>query len=411
MPPGSFYRARVAIVCGEWGNSSEEAEATRLVAGALATELDVDVIHLSRDADRPSRRPDSAFVLHSIPSPRASATAQALVRTALGRGGAVPDILDASLGVSAASLEALEALLDQLAPAAVVVCGEPLTLAPEVLRGGGRRVVVLPLSKSNARLFDPAVSRLLRGADLVLGAHPGEERHLAQLLSDTRAACEPLEIALSVNRTATVDTLFGVRFFQPFVLLIRSFPPGGARLSRTATHELVTAVAGELRRTDVPERSWRYVDEETPARLSLSVAEVDGETWRLADDSNMLPLPVAPNRVNLWRLMAHALFTIDLRPGTPLGRETLESFLFSTPVIVPDETAGMEHARAANGGLWYRDARELLSEVRVLTHRPLREHLANNARRYAESRHGELSSFVERICELVVPREPALFAR
>jgi glycosyltransferase involved in cell wall biosynthesis len=93
---------------------------------------------------------------------------------------------------------------------------------------------------------------------------------------------------------------------------------------------------------------------------------------------------------------------VDVRPPGPLGREALESMMFGTPVIVPEGSAGAEHAAAGNGGLWYRDHGELLDAVRALTFGPLRVKLAASGRRYATAHHGDVPGFVDRVHDLVL---------
>jgi hypothetical protein len=251
------------------------------------------------------------------------------------------------------------------------------------------------------QVTDPRTADLLAAADLVLTLHPGEQRAISGS-GTTRAEVAPLELGLTLNRSATTHGLFGVRFFLPYALMIRSFPEGGARFDRSVTHEVVTTVAGKMQRSALIDRAWRSTDDTVPEELPLSVAEVDGPHWRIADDENTLDLPVNPTRVNLWRLMAHALFMIDLRPPGPLGREALESMMFGTPVIVPEGSAAAEHAAAANGGLWYRDHGELLDAVRALTYQPLRSELARGARSYTTPLHGDVPGFVERLRTLIL---------
>jgi hypothetical protein len=408
--PRTPLRGRIAIVTPHWGeDENEQVAVTRLVAGALARQLQVDVLHLDGGATQPSTRTDSAFTVHAFPHTPISADQELLARLALGGGRhtELPAALTEAMARRAGRAEGLVERLDALDPDAVVLVGTAHPYDTTRLRGPRhRRVVLLPVSANMAQLRDRSVRELAAISDLIIATHPGEERTLREALAGEGPPIVPLDLALSVNRGATGDTLFGVRFFQPFVLAIRSFPAGGARRDRAVTHEILTSVAGRVGPSAVPERSWRYTDDELATELPISVAEVDGEHWQLSDDVNMLPLPVTPTRVNLWRLMAHALFTVDLRPVQPFAREAVESMMFGTPVIVPDHSAAKEHARAANGGLWYRNNGELLDAVRVLTDRDLREQLGRSGRSYAEAHHSDLGGFVARICEQVLPLHP-----
>lgn len=406
-------RGRITIITSFWGeDESEQIAVIRLVAGALARHLHVEVMHLDATASTRRTHSESAFVVHTFPIAPIHPAQDILLRLALQHGAReqreasaeLPSHLEETIDRRHGPLEEVLECINTSDPDAVVLCG---TLHPydlSRLRGSkGRRIVFMPISANLFHLHDRAVSEIMHCVDLVVATHPGEERILAQIFPNRARAIVPLDLALSVNRGATSDTLFGVRFFQPFVLLIRSFGKGESRLERTVTHEIVTCVAGTIKRSEVPKQNWRYTDDEVPDELAVSVAEVDGENWRLSDNVNMLPLPVSPSRVNLWRLMAHALFTIDLRPTSAFGRETLESLKFGTPVIVPDFSAAKEHVQAANAGLWYRNNGELLDCVRVLADRTIREHFAKNGRAYTELHHSDLVGFVERISELVLP--------
>lgn len=69
-----------------------------------------------------------------------------------------------------------------------------------------------------------------------------------------------------------------------------------------------------------------------------------------------------------------------------IGRESLESLLLGTPIVVPEGTVAAEHAELANGGLWYRDYHELFAAARaLLADRSLRDALGEQGRSWAEA--------------------------
>ncbi len=403
----SHLRGTLAIITPYWGEQESESVAlVRLVAGALATAYQVEVIVLDEAATAPSMALDSAFRIHRLPAPADPRRQFALVGELLTRSGG-----DASLPASITSIlfdtttltEPLREVLMTIDPATILLIGtyHPYDLA--LLRtASDRRILLLPISEDRIDGADERTGELLDLADAVIAIHPGAERALA---TRTTTPVVPLDLALTVNRNAMRDTLFGVRFYQPFVLLLRSFPGGTSHEATmaTVTHEIITAVAGPVRREEIPEENWRYAYEEIPEILPISVAEVNGASWHLADERNLLPLPVNPSRVNLWRLMAHALFLIDLRQPMPFGREAIESMLLGTPVIVPATGAAREHVAAADGGLWYRDNGELLDCVRVMTDRSIRDRLGRQGLAYATDHHGDVDAFVARICALALP--------
>jgi len=379
----SLERPRVAIVTRHWGeDSDEETFATRSVAGALARVADVEIIHLVAPPEEARIEADSVFRVHHVALRGARALRASLLRAALGAYDRtrVPAPVATVLERYEGRAPDVPDILSAIAPDALVLAGLHQPYDREVLGIAGRRsfrLCVLPFCADPHRLAEPGVASLLDAADVVGALHPGE---LAALRETGAPHAQPLDVGLALNRSATVDRLFGVRFFGRYVLVLRRFPLTAQRYARAVTHEVLRDVLGGR----------------------VSVAEIDGEHWRVADRENTVNLPVNPSRVNLWRLMAHAEFTVDLRPPGVLGREALESMLLHTPVIAPEDSAAMAHVAAANGGLWYRDAGELLDAARVLMDRSLRAHLADQAAEYALAHHGEMDDFIARAARLVL---------
>jgi len=361
-------------------------ETTRLLAGALARNADVEIVHLVAPPEPPTTRTDSVFSVHRVPLQGARSLRASLLRAALATvdgGRTVPgvaaDLLDEFEGHAPDVPDRIAAI----APDAVVLAGHHQPWDTSVLGtrgGGGPRVVLLPYLADPTVLHSAPVARLVERADLIAVAHSGERRAVLRAFpARSEVDVRPLNTGFSVNRGAAANRLFGVRFFGTYVLTIRCFPPGGQRWERSATHEVLRATVGRV-----------------------SFAEIDGERWRISDRENTLELPVSPSRVNLWRLMAHAVATVDLRPPGPIGREAIESMLLGTPVVVPDKSAAQEHAADANGGLWYRDPGELIDAVRVLTDPRIRDRLAVQGKSWAQLTHGQMDDFVERARFLVL---------
>lgn len=383
IAPHRAKRPTVALVTRHWGGEGEEERAAtaRLVAGALSRHAEVEVVHLSPSGDHPAGAlADSVFRVHRLRIKAAQPQRASIARIALtARGaplGAAASALLERLGGQAPGVaERLEAIN----PRAIVLVGHEQPWDHAAWSASGRLTAVPLLGDSHALQLD-GFRRLLERCDVVLAAHPGEVRALQGVLGPERAGhVAPLDLAFTINRAAVRHRLFGVRWFGRYVVLLRGFPAGAPRLERTITHEMLRAVLGRV-----------------------SVAEVDVERWRITDGENTLLLPVNPSRVNLWRLMEHAVATIDVRPGGPLGREAIESMLLGTPVLVPDGTAAMEHARSASGGLWFADLRELVAATTALLDYPLRNRLAEQGEAYGLAHHGEMAPFVERLAGLVL---------
>jgi len=380
----------VRLVTAHWGGDADEASAvTRLVAGALARAADVEIVHLVAESPR-STAADSVFSVERVPVEGTRPLAAGVLRAALGThdgGRSIPESLRGVLEDYEGSSAEAAALVGAGDADALVLAGhhQPYDLGVLGTPGPGRvrRVVFLPMLSDPRRLADRRVARLVEVADVIGTLHPGERRAIAEAFPQRSDAIVAVDLALNLNRGATTQGLFGVGWFGRFVVAIRRFPADGGRFSRSVTHEILRSVLPHV-----------------------SVAEVDGLRWRITDTDNTVELPVNPTRINLWRLMAHALVTVDLRPPGPLGREAIESMMLGTPVVVPDQSAAMEHAAAAGGGLWYRNAGELLDAVSALMDGQLRYRMSAQGRDYATATHGRMDDFVSRMTSVVLG-EPA----
>jgi hypothetical protein len=229
------------------------------------------------------------------------------------------------------------------------------------------------------------IARVVAPADLVGTVHPGEKDRLVGVAPDGAADIVPVDLAIGVNRHATADPLVGVAAYGEYVLVVRRFPAGGPRLLRAVDAEMLP-----------------------PILPGVSVAEVDGETWRICNDHDTAVLPVNPSHVNFARLVARARATIDVRPPGSVGVIAIESMLLGVPVVVPDDSAAQAHVAAANGGLWYRDVGELFDAVRVLVRTPIGARLAAQGRAYAQAKHGDNDAFVARTAALVLGADAAV---
>jgi hypothetical protein len=379
---------RVAIVTAHWGGSLDETTSTtRLLAGALARSAEVEVVHLASPPEPPATVEDSVFRVHRVPWKGARLLRAGLVRTALGTydgGRHLPAVASALLEELEGSAEDAAEVVAGLAPDAVVLAGhhQPWDVSSLGARGGpgAPRVTFVPFLDSETALSAAAVAAAERRADVVAVMHTGERRAVLSSFPDrAEDSVVPLGCAFAVNRSASANRLFGVRYFGAYLLSIRCFPPGGPRWERSVTHEVLRSAVGHV-----------------------SVAEVDGERWCIGDRENTLELPVSPSRVNLWRLMRHALATVDLRPPGPVGREAIESMLLGTPVVVPDDSAAKQHAADASGGLWYRDVGELTDAVRAIADRRVRDRLAVQGKAWADRTHGRMDEFVRRARQIVL---------
>jgi hypothetical protein len=368
------HRPRIAIVTRSWGGEDDAAAITRLVAGAFAIHGEVDVVYMTEDPTEGARH-DSVFLVHDAPLEGAHPVRAAVARAAIamGSGATVPASLLALLDEWEGCAPSVPKVLDEIAPDVVVFMGssQPFDLA--TVGGLGARIVFVPLAAPALTVHSTRFADLVQISDVVASIHPDEDHALSTAFGATTVVT-PLDVALPLNRSATDQSLFGVGWFGPYVVAVRSFPADAPRYARSITHDVLRGALGEI-----------------------AVAEIDGTRWRISDAENTAELPVNPTRVNLWRLMKHGMMTVDLRPPDILGREALESMMLGTPAVVPDDSAAKAHVERANGGVWYRNVGEALDASRALLDETVRSALGAQGEQYAVAHHGDMDAFVARV--------------
>ena len=376
-------RPVVCVVTAHWGTSEDEStEVVRLLAGAIARNATVHVVHLDSTAFARGRYMDSVFSVHRLPLTNAAPKVAAVIKAALAAAGDdSPGSLTTAIRAFEGEVDGLMTTVAEVEAESVVLAGLPLPITAKDLADiGGTRLIVWPMLADLNSATEPRNLDLFALADAIGTLHPGEQQLLTELMSNAADKVVPLDISLTLNRSATEQGLFGVGWFGRYVLLIRQFPQNGPRFDQSVTHELLRSVLGDI-----------------------AIAEVAGGRWRVSDFTNTAQLPVNPTRVNLWRLMAHAEFTVDLRPGTPFGREAIESMLFSSPPIVPENSSAHAHVLQANGGLWYNSPGELLDLANCLIDdEHLRSNFRDNGFAYAKGHHEQMEDFVERTRRLIL---------
>jgi len=396
-------RPQVVVVVASWGsNWGERAAATRLVAGALALRARVSIVSIEDRSDprncQPPKRYDSVFPVHSVAAPTSRGHGVGglhpqdhlrpsdLIRASFRRqpGGVLPEVAARGL-LEEASLPSTDALLKTMAlePDVVVLAG-PATfwMGDDLPVGTARpRVVLLPLCGDDPVLSSSAFRVAVAPADAIGAFSHLEFDRIAGLLSgDAVPALQRIEIALPVNHEAAAAGVAGLEEFGRYVLVISAFDDDRASDQRL-TSDYLHHVLG-----------------------SVSVAEVGGAGWVVTSGGGRrFDLPWAPTRINLWRLMARAEVTVDVRPAGPIGRETIESLRLGTPVVVAADSVSAEHAKASNGGLWYRNRGEMVDCVRELVDdEALRTRLGASGEQWAVQHHGDTESFVEATLHLVL---------
>ena len=143
-----------------------------------------------------------------------------------------------------------------------------------------------------------------------------------------------------------------------------------------------------------PEREVKELGASFPDDDIVLVKEGRAQAWR----GSVLRGEISVDtRMDLWRLLAHALFVVDLAPGPHLARECVEALRFGTPIVVPTVSpAAAEHARAT-GGEVFDDLEGLVSATSRLSREPERSRASALGRRYADERYGRPAALVARL--------------
>lgn len=393
-------RRRVTLVTASWGDGDEGRYALRQIAGALATAAQVTVVHVLPEVDGPEVVRDGAFEVRRVAGAPAEPITQEAVLAAVGGaepGRPLPAMLARALlemegGWSEAVLPAVEAT----APDVVVLGGIQQAWPPAALaelRVRPWRRVVVPLAGDDAKLELAGYRDLLGTADVIATVTRGEQRRVEGALAalgagDAADGLGPsivaLDVPVRVNPAAKRQRLVGLTNFDDYLLLLRGFPPG--------TPERLVAPDFERMRALVP---------------SLDVADVTEAGWRVTHGERSELVRVGHSRVNLWRLMSHALVTVDLRPGGIFGREAIESMWLGTPVLVPSGHPAAEAVAEAGGGLVLEDEADLPEVVASLAPPSGsgaagdggRQALSERGAAWAQQHHADQQGFVQAVVQ------------
>jgi hypothetical protein len=389
--------SRIVLVTARWGASHGEAGAiARLLAGAVSQRCEVGVVSLCTPG--PSRVPgpatktrrDGVFLVHEIAAAAAMPVRAGLARAALSLGGEdrLPEVAGARLvELMGGRASGVVELIASLRPDSVLLVGPETWWLPEALglSVSGARLASVPLIGDDALADLVQLSPLYGGVDAVGVVSEAERRRVTRrpetVIGPARSRpteLMELDVAFAVNRPAANQLMVGMAQFDRFVVLLTGFPDGSPGAVRSPGHDYVRAGLGPV-----------------------AVAEVAHGHWSVSDKTQLREVPVRPSRPNLWKLLAHAELCLDLRPQGILGRETLESLLLGTPVVVPEGTVAHEHAERSNGGLWYSDYREMFDAGKAILDSPLlRATLSTQGSEWATMRHGDQERFAAQVARL-----------
>jgi glycosyltransferase involved in cell wall biosynthesis len=371
----------------------------RLLAGALATRADVEVVALDRHTlSGPTGTParthaDSVFLVHEMAASKADPAHTGLLRAALARtpGRGIPAIAGPRLvELGGGWAGGVGEMITALEADSVVLAGPETWWLPEALRSAGAtgRLVSLPLlgddPAGDLRQFRPLATEVdavgvVSRAEARRFTRPDPDRARSDAELPTQVV--ELDVAFPVNMSVSETQLVGMADVGRFVVVMTGFPAGSPAAAHSPGHDYVRRALGPV-----------------------TVAEVALDRWLISSSRSARIVPVKPSRPNLWRLLHNADVCLDLRPQGVVGRETLESLLLGTPVVVPEGTVAAEHAERSNGGLWYRDYQELFDAGRaIVDDQSLRTRLGAQGREWAAKFHGDQDRFSEQVAQLVLP--------
>jgi hypothetical protein len=392
---GPRLRPVVALLAAHWQSSTEDGWITRQVAGALAWVADVHVI--TPDGDTAGASIDSVFWLNRLATPIAPAAelGRDLLIEGLSESGIIGErpippemaaLVDRDL---VEPWEGASAVLAALRPDLSVIVGHRNVGALVAVDRHSREMPVslIALGSDSNSLAFPHFDPLFDRAISVLAVTEAERRSIVELHGRPETVHRigaPLAAnpsALSEPNTWVGDT--------DYILVLT----GVASDDEHAENRL-----SRLLRMRFPDR---------PVGIAHRDAFCAWHKGRL----NM-GWPVERSS-DLARLMAWATVTVDLRPGRLFARRCVDSLLYGTPIVVPHDSRGREHAQRGRGGLWFHDAPELAWCVESMLEPTTNDIFGAQGRSYAEEEYGSTDRFIERVteaCGLDQEEAPAAFS-
>lgn len=343
----------------------------------MSTAAEVTILHLTNGEARGPGR-DGAFrvvrVAASAPSPIEEAILLAALHSSTGTG-RLPS-------VAGRQIHALEGgfagdICGQIAacdPDVLVIAGLNQAWPPDMIDALPRRprVATMPLTGDDRRIGLDGYRDLVDAADVVLTTSPAE-RSFVEALRPTQLVELPLPIP--VNLTSAAHRVAGLTNFDNYAVFLRGFPDGTVEHQTTPDYlQLRDAVPG------------------------LGFADISHQRWRVHNDDFDYVIPIGPSRVNLLRLLSHAVALVDLRPGGVIAREAIESLLIGTPVVVPTTSRARGVVEESGGGYVFAAEDELAGALGSLAGVDgSRDEIAARGREWARRMHGDQGRFVAEV--------------
>ena len=366
----------------DWASPDEAPFSIRSIAGALSLRADIDIVCL--EGDIPEHRSDSAFEVTFLASQppaidqlRRSIGLNLLADTFDRRyledntvdqlAGAWLDRLDSKKWDSLSCYFRQTSLPDLL-----VLVGHQHRRITPLLERIGIPLSWVPCCRSTSQLNLPFFDNICTQAEsiLVMSDHESKCLTSTELCSD--AAVDNVGMVVPINPSVMREPTTELAD-QDYILAL--CPTGW-------NDDQYESQLTRLLAMKFPDNPIAVVQ---PGSLVI---------WR---KNTINGFPPVTKHMDLMRLMAWAKCVVDLRPGELLATRTLESLRLGTPVLAPAGTRAADHLAGSNGGLWYRDAYELVQCVTILLAGDTAQTMGEQGRKYADANYGSSENFIDRV--------------
>ncbi len=383
----------VAVLAPHWGGTDEVCWATRQVAGALACSANIHVI--TTQGDRPRHYQDGVFAVYELATAdRTADRRRDLILAALGgsfadgitnpqqKPGEFPSddvtLRELIVGGTVEPWEPGGVHLADIAPDLVVVADYRQVGTLQIIERYCADVplVLVPLAMDLTSVALPVFRPMLERASDALVFTESERDAFAPLLDAERVRFVGLPMAVNPSVSGEPEPNAGGD--RDYLVVILGTPLKPRRSSAWA----------DLLRLRFP--AWK---------VAVSASDV---LVVYKPGSVVLESPGTKSTSDLLRLMAWAYLTVEMRPGSLFARQSLQSLMYGTPIVVPEGSRAHTHAERGSAGLWFDGPGELLWCVEAMLDPDVRDTLGSQGKHYAQDRYGSTDSFVDQV-RLVLP--------
>ena len=369
----------IAVLAAHWESKSEGGWFGRQVAGALACEAEVHVI--SPDGTVAGQSSDGPFMLHRLATPidtGAELRRELLIEGLSASGGMPKGVVPSQLAelLDHGLLEpwtGAAKLLAGIRPDHVVIVGHENVGALSALEAAGvdAPMILVALGSDRRSVGFPRFSAMFDRADTVLTVTEAERQSVIVEHGSAKNV-HRVGAPLAANPSALSEPNTWVGTTDYIVVVTNS----------GAEEDHVETELSRLIRLSFPDNP-------------VGVCHTD--CFRVWHRGRLSQGWAVERYSDMTRLMAWARVTVDLHPGSLFSRRCVDSLLYGTPIIVPEDSMAREHADRGRGGLWFSDPAELTWCVEALLDRPTRDTFGAQGKSYAEAEYGSTDAFIARV--------------